>query len=129
MTEIIEKTKELGKLIQDSEQVKNFNLAKAAYDSDEEVQRLIQEFNLHKMTMMSLTQGEEQDQQRIQEVEERIKAVYEKIMATDKMQKFQAASKAVQELLNQVNGVISFYVTGEEPSDCTHDCSTCGGCH
>lgn len=129
MTEIIEKTKELGKLIQDSKQVKEFNLAKIAYDSDEEVQRLIQEFNLHKMTMMSLTQGEEQDQERIKEVEERIKDVYEKIMATDKMQQFQAASKAVQELLNQVNGIISYYVTGEEPTDCTHDCSTCGGCH
>ena len=129
MKEIIEKTKELGKLIQESEQVKAFNLAKAAYDNDEEVQRMIQEFNLHKMSLMTLTQGEEQDQARIQEVEERIKAVYEKIMANEKMVQFQACSKAVQELLNQVNGVIGYYVTGEEPTDCTHDCSTCGGCH
>ncbi len=129
MTEIIEKTKELGKLIQESEQVKNFHLTKAAYDNDEEIQRLIQEFNLHKMSMTTLTQGDNQDQERIKEVEERIKAVYEKIMASDKMQQYQAASKAVQELLNQVNAVIGYYVTGEEPSDCTHDCSTCGGCH
>ena len=129
MTEIIEKTKELGKLIQESEQAKNFHLTKAAYDNDEEIQRLIQEFNLHKMSMTTLTQGDNQDQERIKEVEERIKAVYEKIMASDKMQQYQAASKAVQELLNQVNAVIGYYVTGEEPSDCTHDCSTCGGCH
>lgn len=129
MTEIIEKTKELGALIQKSEQVEKFNFAKAAYDADEEIQRLIKEFNLHKMTMMSLTQGENPDQERIAEVEERIKEVYEKIMQNDKMKEFQAASKAVQDLLNQVNGVIGYYVTGEEPTDCTHDCSTCGGCH
>lgn len=129
MTEIIEKTKELGALIQKSEQVQKFNAAKAAYDNDEEIQRLIKEFNLHKMSMMTLTQGENPDQERIAEVEERIKGVYEKIMKNDKMEEFQAASKAVQELLNQVNGVIGYYVTGEEPTDCTHDCSTCGGCH
>ena len=129
MTEIIEKTKELGALIQKSEQVEKFNFAKAAYDADEEIQRLIKEFNLHKMTMMSLTQGENPDQERVAEVEERIKEVYEKIMQNDKMKEFQAASKAVQDLLNQVNGVIGYYVTGEEPTDCTHDCSTCGGCH
>ncbi len=129
MKEIIEKTKELGALIQKSEQVQKFNDSKAAYDNDEEIQRLIKEFNLHKMSMMTLTQGENPDQERISEVEERIKGVYEKIMQNEKMQEFQAASKAVQELLNQVNGVIGYYVTGEEPTDCTHDCSTCGGCH
>ncbi|MBQ7096200.1 MAG: YlbF family regulator [Clostridia bacterium] len=129
MKEIIEKTKELGALIQKSEQVQKFNDSKAAYDNDEEIQRLIKEFNLHKMSMMTLTQGENPDQERISEVEERIKGVYEKIMQNEKMQDFQAASKAVQELLNQVNGVIGYYVTGEEPTDCTHDCSTCGGCH
>lgn len=129
MKEIIEKTKELGALIQKSEQVQKFNNSKAAYDNDEEIQRLIKEFNLHKMSMMTLTQGENPDQERISEVEERIKGVYDKIMQNEKMQEFQAASKAVQELLNQVNGVIGYYVTGEEPTDCTHDCSTCGGCH
>ena len=129
MTEIIEKTKELGALLQASEQVQKFTAAKASYNQDEAVQKLVGEFNLHKMTMMWLSKAENPDQERISEVEQRIKAVYEKIMQNEKMQKMQEAGKAVEELRSQVNGIISYYVTGEEPSACSHDCASCGGCH
>ncbi len=129
MTDIIEKAKELGALLQASEQVQKYNAAKAAYEQDEEVQKLVHEFNMHRMTMMNLADAEDQDPARIGEIEERIKAVYGKIMENKKMVAMQTTGKAVEELVGQVNGVISFYVTGEEPSSCTHDCSTCGGCH
>ena len=129
MTEIIEKAKELGALLQNSEQIRKYNAAKTAYEQDEAVQKLVQEFNLHRMTMMSLSEADEPDNDRIAEVEERIKGVYEKIMANEKMAAMQETAKGVEELMAQVNGVISFYVTGEEPTNCTHDCSTCGGCH
>lgn len=129
MKEIIEKAKELGALLQSSEQVQKYNAAKAAYEQDEEAQKLIKEFNLHRMTMMTLSSGEDADEARIAEVEERIKTVYGKIMECEGMKNMQEASKAVEEMMGQVNGVLSFYITGEEPQSCTHDCSTCGGCH
>ena len=129
MTEIIEKAKELGALLQSSEQVQKYTAAKAAFDQDEEAQKLVQEFNLHRMTLMTLSTGADADQDRIAEVEERVKSVYTKIMEKESMVAMQDAGKAVEELMGQVNGVLSFYVTGEEPQSCTHDCSTCGGCH
>ncbi|MBR4087217.1 MAG: YlbF family regulator [Clostridia bacterium] len=129
MKEIIEKAKELGALLQSSEQVQKYNAAKAAYEQDEEAQKLIKEFNLHRMTMMTLSSGEDADETRIAEVEERIKAVYGKIMECESMKNMQETGKAVEEMMGQVNGVLSFYITGEEPQSCTHDCSTCGGCH
>ena len=129
MKEIIEKAKELGALLQSSEQVQKYNAAKAAYEQDEETQKLIKEFNLHRMTMMTLSSGEDADETRIAEVEERIKAVYGKIMECESMKNMQETGKAVEEMMGQVNGVLSFYITGEEPQSCTHDCSTCGGCH
>lgn len=126
MTEIIEKAKELGALLQSSEKVQKYAAAKAAYDCDEEVQKLVMEFNMHRMTLQNL---DDQDPDRTAEIEERIKGVYGKIMENEKMRAMQETGKAVEELLGQVNSVISYYVTGEEPSSCTHDCSTCGGCH
>ncbi len=129
MKEIIEKAKELGALLQSSEQVQKYNAAKAAYEQDDEAQKLIKEFNLHRMTMMTLSSGEEADEARIAEVEERIKTVYGKIMECESMKNMQEAGKAVEEMMGQVNGVLSFYITGEEPQSCSHDCSTCGGCH
>jgi cell fate (sporulation/competence/biofilm development) regulator YlbF (YheA/YmcA/DUF963 family) len=129
MKEIIEKAKELGALLQSSEQVQKYNAAKTAFDQDEETQKMVQEFNLHRMTMMTLGGGENPDEARIAEVEERLKDVYGRIMESESMKAMQEAGKAVEEMMGQVNGVLSFYVTGEEPQSCTHDCSSCGGCH
>ncbi len=129
MTEIIEKAKELGALLQSSEQVQKYNAAKAAFEQDEETQKLVKEFNLHRMTMMTLGNGENADEPRIAEVEERLKDVYGRIMESESMKAMQETGKAVEEMMGQVNGVLSFYVTGEEPQTCTHDCSSCGGCH
>ena len=69
MTEIIEKAKELGALLQASEQVQKYTAAKADYEQDEAVQKLIQEFNLQKMSMMSLSNTEEPNEERIAELE------------------------------------------------------------
>ncbi len=129
MTEIIEKAKELGALLQNSEQVQKYNAAKATFEQDEETQKLVKEFNLHRMTMMTLGSGENADEARIAEVEERLKDVYGRIMESESMKAMQETGKAVEEMMGQVNGVLSFYVTGEEPQSCTHDCSSCGGCH
>lgn len=129
MKDIIEKAKELGALLQSSEQVQKYNAAKAAFEQDEEAQKLVKEFNLHRMTMMTLNSGEGADEARIAEVEERLKTVYGKIMENESMKAMQESGKAVEEMMGQVNGVLSFYVTGEEPQSCTHDCSSCGGCH
>ena len=38
------------------------------------------------------------------------------------------AKKDFDAVVQSVNGIINFYITGEEPG-CTHNCSTCGGCH
>ena len=125
MTEIIEKTKELGAMLQSSAQVCRYNTAKAAYEADEELQKLVKEYNLQRMNMMNATD----DPERTAELEERIAGIYAKIMGSAAMAEMLAAEQNLNELLNQINGVISFYVTGEEPGNCTHDCSTCGGCH
>jgi len=129
MTEIIEKAKELGAMLQASEQMKRYNASKLAFEADEEVQNLVKEYNLQRMNMMNVLEEEDADGSRMAELEERIKAIYEKVMAAPTMVEMQAAGQALQELVGQINGVISFYVTGEEPTSCTHDCSTCGGCH
>ncbi len=125
MNEVIEKAKELGAVLQASETFKRYNAARAAFEADEAAQNLVKEYNLQRMNMMNA----ENDEARMQELEERVKAIYDQVMNMPSMMEMQASGQALQELVGQINGVISFYVTGEEPSSCTHDCSTCGGCH
>ena len=47
----------------------------------------------------------------------------------DDAERFAFFSVAVLELMNAVNATITANITGETPSSCTHNCSTCGGCH
>ena len=42
---------------------------------------------------------------------------------------FAAAQQAVNDLMKQINAEITFYAFGVRPSSCTHDCSSCSGCH
>ena len=41
---------------------------------------------------------------------------------------FAAAQQAMNKLMADVNAEIKFCITGER-DNCTHDCSTCSGCH
>ena len=38
------------------------------------------------------------------------------------------AKAKLDAVVNQVNQILNFYITGQDPN-CTHDCSSCGGCH
>jgi hypothetical protein len=127
MEKIIEKAKELGELLQDNDKVKEFMQAKEVYQNDPEIQDLLGEFNLHQMTLMTVTKEENPDEDKVKELEERIKSVYNRIMENPIMMDFQKKSEAVEAILKDVNNIINFYVTGETPHDCGHDsCDSCG---
>ena len=61
---------------------------------------------------------------------ENIDELYEQITQSQLYRELEEAQNAVNELMNAINNTITFAITGEMPSSCTHDCSTCGGgCH
>ena len=51
------------------------------------------------------------------------------ITANSNYAAFAEAQKAVNAIMQSVNEEIKFCITGERPTECTHDCSTCKGCH
>lgn len=128
ITEIIEKTKELGQLLKDSDQVIALSKAKADYDQNTEIQELMAQFNMHKMSIAALSKQENPDEQRIADHEDKLRQVYDKIMESDVMTEYQLKSQAVEALVVQVNNIINFYISGEEPQSCSGSCATCGGC-
>ena len=48
------------------------------------------------------------------------------LLKTFKGKSGKAIVTEVNELMNRVNQTIMTQITGEEPSGCTHNCSTCG---
>ena len=55
--------------------------------------------------------------------------VYEQAFFGEVVDDMKAIDNKLDILMEAVNSTINFNITGEQPSSCTHDCSTCGGCH
>ena len=134
--DIIELTRELGKAIQADDRYIAYTLAKQANDDDEQLQNLINAFNLKRMQLQMEVGKADKDDDKIAELDEVIKASYKSIMENPKMKVYQAANEGLDELLNQINTIISMSANGMDPdqinldlASCTGNCSTCGGCH
>jgi cell fate (sporulation/competence/biofilm development) regulator YlbF (YheA/YmcA/DUF963 family) len=134
--DIIELTRELGKAIQADDRYIAYTLAKQANDDDEQLQNLINAFNLKRMQLQMEVGKADKDDDKIAELDEVIKTSYKSIMDNPKMKVYQAAKEGLDELLNQVNTIISMSANGMDPdkinldlASCTGNCSSCGGCH
>lgn len=122
--EIMELAAELGKRIKQDPRVAKMNEAAAAYEKNEVLTAKIAEYNAETAALTEEYKKAEKDGALIESIEKRINALYEEIVADPTLIAYNEASEAVNALMNEVNGEITFQITGERP--CTHDCSTCG---
>ncbi len=120
----------LGKCLKDDPRLVRMNEARKAYESDEALSTLMAEYQVQQKAMENVTAGESFDPHMIQLIQDRINELYEQITQSQLYRELEEAQNAVNELMNAINNTITFAITGEMPSSCTHDCSTCGGgCH
>lgn len=119
----------LGKALKEDPRLVKMEECRKAYEENPELSRLMTEYNVQQKAIENLAAAEEFDAQLIQNIQDRINELYEEIMAHPVFVELNKAQEAVNELMNAVNNTITFAITGEMPSNCTHDCSTCGGCH
>lgn len=137
MADIIELTRQLGTALQADERYTALQKAKKANDEDKELQNKIGELNLIIMnfnTEISKPEGEK-DQAKVEKLNNDYSALYNEIMANDNMKAYNKAQQELEALANEVNGILAMSLNGEDPltcdpaaAECTHDCSTCGGC-
>lgn len=126
MNEVLDKTRELGVLIQASEQMKNMKNAEILQANDDKAQELMKEYNLTRLNLArDMQAGKISRDDAVKKNNEAFDDIVEK---SDTIKKYIAAKKEFDSLVNQVNQILNFYITGQDPN-CTHDCSTCGGCH
>ena len=131
MTKIIELAHALGEEIARSEEIKNLEKAKAAFESDAALQSKMSEYEAERRLLgeeFSKEKGEA-DERAIADLRARIEELTAEISREPVYIAFAEAQKAMNNLMNSVNAEIKFCITGERPTECTHDCSTCSGCH
>ena len=132
---IIEATRILGAEIQKDERFIRYAKARLANDNDTELQEAIGEFNTIRMNLDQEMSKETQDEIKIKELNEQLRAIYTQVMASKTMLDYNSAKGELDALLNDVNSIIMQCVEGADPATCSPEhscggsCSSCSGCH
>lgn len=124
--DILDKTRELGEMLRNSEEMKAYKDAEAAQQADEATQEHMKEFNLNRLNLARDMQNGKMSRE--DAIEANNKAFDELCEKAPLIREYVDAKAKFDELVNKVNSIINFYITGQT-EDCTHDCSTCSGCH
>lgn len=130
--------RELGKEIQKDERFVALQVAAKANDADESLQQQMQEMQLISLKyQQEAEKGEEASQDRIKELQDDYQKLYTEIMAGENMQNYSAATSEMEKMAQYISGMIGLFFDGQDAETCelpaqdacTHNCSTCGGCH
>ena len=134
--DIIELTRELGKAIQADERYLAMEIARQNSDNDEELQKLIGEFNLKRMAINNEASKEDRDEAKLHELNTELRDVYTKTMQNKNMIAYNQAKEHMDNMLKRINAILSISADGGDPetADLTEDacggsCSSCSGCH
>ncbi len=130
MTKIIELAHLLGIEIASSKEIKELNEAKNAFDSDAELQAKMSEYEADRVLLGQEFAKEcsDVDEMAIADLKAHIEELTKVISANPVYARFAAAQQSMNKLMADVNAEIKFCITGER-DNCTHDCSSCSGCH
>lgn len=119
----------LGKTLKEDDRLKALEAAKEAYTSNAELQKKLVEYEVQQRALQGEITKPERDTAFIDIIQNRIEQLYKEITEDADFVKLNEVQAEVNELMNAVNATITANITGEMPSSCTHNCSTCGGCH
>ena len=134
--DIIALARELGKAIQQEESYIKLHEAQDKADADTELQSLIGEFNLKRMSINNEASKKERDQDKLSQLNTEMREVYSKIMSNENMIAYNSAKEEFDAVANRVLAIVQQSAEGADPdtadysqSSCSGSCETCGGCH
>ncbi len=133
--DVIEVTRELGKAIQADERFVRYAKARLANDDNTDLQNAIGEFNIKRMELEKAISEDGKDEVLVKKLNEELRESYGNIMANPAMVEYNTAKAMLDQMVNEINTIISKCLDGEDPATCevsdgcTGSCATCGGCH
>jgi len=135
MENAIKIARELGHAIQNEDFYKNLYAAKDKADADETLQALIALFNTKRVAINNEACKSDRDEAALKTLNEDMRTVYSQIMSNENMIAYNNAKSTFDSSLQRLVAIVTQSAEGEDPDttdfdpSCTHDCSTCGGCH
>lgn len=133
--DIIKMVRELGKELQKDERYISYMNAKLANDNDENLQNMIHEFEMKRIEISMESGKIDKDDAKVEKLNGELQELYSQIMQNENMVEFSTKRDEMDNLINEINGIITLCANGEDPDTCqvnqgcSGDCCSCGGCH
>ncbi len=131
MNEVFAKTRELGEALLRSDEFKAVKDAENKAMSDPEAAQIVGRFIELRSDMEKAMSEGEKDWVKIGNLSSEIDTCREKMNGIEVLNELDSAREAFSELINQINSVLRFIVTGDmTPGEgaCSGSCATCSGC-
>ena len=126
MNEITELTEKLGQAVLSSPEYAEFQRTQKAYQADTALAGLVGEFDKVRADLVAARSVQTPDDKAIDGLQAQLQQIYGDIMRNENMKAFTEASTRFEHVMKEIHSQIDKAVFGEQ---CTHDCSTCSGCH
>lgn len=135
-TEVIELARELGSAIQRDESYIDYKIKQQNVECDENLQKMMKDFNSKKSEINQEISKENTDQSKIDKLNEEINKLYIDIMQNETMNKYNEAKQKFESVLRGITLIINRSSFGEDPKtidieesdSCSGSCSSCSGC-
>lgn len=133
--DIIEKARELGKLLQQERSYIKLHEVQDKADADTQLQEAIGEFNMKRLAINNEASKAEQDSEKMSRLNNEMREAYSKIMSNENMIAYNEAKAEFDAIANRVLAIVQQSAEGADPetadlsqSSCSGSCATCGGC-
>ena len=126
---VYEKAHELGTMLADSAEFKRLTAAKEAQSADGEASLVLMNYNRKREQLIKEASEPGISNERMQEIRNEMEAEYTKLTKNAKIVEFIDAMQQFNEMMEQVNQIVTSYVYPKHSDGCNGSCESCGGCH
>ena len=131
MSKVTDCARALGEAIVASEEYKNMQAAESAAMSDPAVTDAMARYMEVKNTLGEVMCQPDADANLISQYGQEMDEIQQQLTAMPAVDAMTTARQKFSEMMNQVNSVLEYIITGELPQQggCSGNCSGCSGCH
>jgi cell fate (sporulation/competence/biofilm development) regulator YlbF (YheA/YmcA/DUF963 family) len=131
MNQVFLKTRELGDAIMQSEEYKAMKEAEDRAMANAEAAAAMSQYMEARQRIEALLEKDNPDPEALKKLSAEMDLTQQRLSLIDDVQTLTEARESFSNLIEQVNQVLKFIITGqmtETKSDCGGSCGSCGGC-
>lgn len=128
--ELVEAIHKVGELVKNDPRHIAIVEKSAEYSSNEEIVKQLDEYGALQAALATQFEEGNTDDEVVEKLKNRMDNIYTSVTGNPIYVAFKEASDEYEALTNEIYAELEYAVTGHRHDEsCTHDCSTCSGCH